>query len=54
MTLVNEVNHEKDVLKAIEAILCSTGFSKCNRLVYVTVVISFYYFVCSRVSFYVT
>ena len=48
MTLVNEVNHEKDVLKAIEAILCSIGFNKCNRLVYVTVVISFYYFVCKQ------
>ena len=48
MTLANEVNHEKDVLKAIEAILCSIGFNKCNRLVYVTVVISFYYFVCKQ------
>ena len=48
MTLAKEVDHEKDVPKAIETILCSNGFSKCSRLTYATL---FFNLVCSRVSF---
>ena len=39
MTLAREVDCEKDVLKFSEAILCSTGFSKCNVCCYGNIVL---------------
>ena len=48
MTLAREVDCEKDVLKFSEAILCSTGFSKCNVCCYGNIVFDL---VCSSVYF---